>query len=112
MFSKRTTLSRLRETITVVSASERKQFVLGAFREPEACTIVPPRDAGRRVPGGRLRFSSGFRLEERLQVSRSDPSAGLQWRAWRVSASESRCGLLGWIGNPNDLADDLAALHY
>ena len=29
-----------------------------------------------------------------------------------MSASESRCGLLGWIGNPNDLADDLAALHY
>ena len=35
MFSKRTTLSRQRETITVVSASERKKFVLGAFNAGE-----------------------------------------------------------------------------
>ena len=35
MFSKRTTLSRQRETTTVVSASERKQFVLGAFNAGE-----------------------------------------------------------------------------
>ena len=35
MFSKRTTLSRQRETITVASASERKQFVLGAFNAGE-----------------------------------------------------------------------------
>ena len=35
MFSKSTTLSRQRETITVTSASERKQFVLGAFNAGE-----------------------------------------------------------------------------
>ena len=35
MFSKRTTLSRQRETIAVVGGSERKKFVLGAFNAGE-----------------------------------------------------------------------------
>lgn len=35
MFSKKTTLSKQRETITVVSASERRKFVLGAFNAGE-----------------------------------------------------------------------------